>query len=278
MVFDHSYNANVNGCVFNHVGGNQSHHNTYYFSLFNSGNTPCIHCSHQIQPTTHSRVLARSTYRSADAVFFVGMADRLIGKILGLLIDHKNSSNNHREWKPTLETLRQTLLLTERAIFTYDGRPLGISLTNVIAPEVEQCYALLLELHDEVHRTWAGFIWTRISSVWRQVFMVKWDHELVSLRRRLCHSRNLLAMPLLALNSYVLFTFYPLLLAETTLNLQSVVWMELGNESSAGRVSLKNFCALLKDQLPSFHSIRCKWSITWERFYLCRYCFVPRGS
>lgn len=169
-----------------------------------------------MNPMALSQIRFLTADRPTDAFFFIGLAERLIGQISNLLIDHTNPSNNHREWKPTLDTLGQILFLAERAIIVYNGRPLGQSLTNMFAQELEQCCALLSELHDTLHRTFLGLIRTRIRDMLRSVFRKQWDDELTPLIRRLWDSRNSLGMSLMALNSYVLSVFQSSPLSETT--------------------------------------------------------------
>lgn len=207
MVLDHSYNAS--GSTFNSVGGNQinNYYNSTilnYCSSFSGCNLPGPLL--QFTASSGTRIQrSRTTDCSTDsnAVFFIGIADRLISHISNSLVGRTDSLNLHG-MERLLEGLQQILFLTGRAIFVYHDSPLGQSLANAITPEVERCCVLLSELLNKVRDTRVGLIYTRISAVWHQVFGTQWD-ELASFKRGLYRNWSALGTFLMALNSYVLF-------------------------------------------------------------------------
>jgi len=103
--------------------------------------------------------------------------------------------------------LQQILTLTGLAIHEYCDTPLGQSLAETMAPEVERCSLALQELLDQVNATWLSL--ASIGDLWRQIWWGRWDgDEFNLLRKKLSHSRQSLERFLMALHSYVLFLFF----------------------------------------------------------------------
>jgi hypothetical protein len=198
--------------TFNDVGRDQNITQNTYFILGSlpkpyQFNYSAIYDSpqplgHEILPRPRSG-LHIATNHIPDVHPAVDIAVGLIIRIARLLVDHEDS-DNRRDLKLELKSLYQTLTLTSLAIQEYNDRPLGRSLVNTIAPEVERSTAVLSELLDRISGTGQGLFHTSISDLWRQVWWSRWaGDELASLKAKLSHIRRLLGGFLLALNSYV---------------------------------------------------------------------------
>jgi hypothetical protein len=196
----------------------QFNHSAIYDSPHLSGINlpppPSQPSGHEISPLPPSGFHIGANHIS-DVHFAVDIAVGLIIRIARLLVDHEDPSNNRRDLKLELKLLYQTLTLTGLAIQEYNDRPLGRSLVNTIAPEVEQSTAVLSELLDRISSTGQGLLHTSISNLWRRVWWSRWDgDELVALKVKLSHIRRLLGGFLSALNSYaeiLLFRVFQLL-------------------------------------------------------------------
>lgn len=215
--FAHSHFTDARGSTFSRVDGNQVNH--IYHGPVTIYSTSTSTFSH-LPVDNRSQLLADSetplqrnlqlAHQAVNPLPIIEAAVILIDYLSTSLNDTADSSNTQNDLQSVLVTLRQILCVVHCAIKAYSGKPLGQSLTNAIAPEVAQCRVLLWELRDKIHGTWVGFMCTRISSLWRQAFRIQRDgDELASLKKRLNHSRNLLGMYAMALNSYVSFTFHP---------------------------------------------------------------------
>jgi hypothetical protein len=79
------------------------------------------------------------------------LACGFIHKIKDLLADRAEPINDDHEWNDELESLRQTLILTELARQTFEYTPLGRNLAKCIYPNVEQCCAVLQQLFNDIH-------------------------------------------------------------------------------------------------------------------------------
>lgn len=249
MAFSHSGYIDARGSTFNQVGRDQTQntitHNTYIISLFGSGSTPQQHpldISHDLsQPTSGHEALSPARLHVAatcpsDHLHAVDTAAGFIIRITILLINHEDPSDNYRDLELDLKSLHQTLTLTRLAIEEYENRPLGHSLANTIAPEVQRCIATLSELFGRVSDTENGLFHT-IGQLWRSVWWRRWTgDELAPLKTKLCHIRRSLNGFLSALNS--------------------VVWVDLASELCAGQVSLKKFHAVLRQRLPALGHIQ----------------------
>ncbi|KIM74240.1 hypothetical protein PILCRDRAFT_709571 [Piloderma croceum F 1598] len=246
MALSHPTYTDARRSTFNDIGRDQNiTHNTYIIlgSLPKpyQFNHSAIHDSpqpsgHEILPRPQSR-LHIGTNHISDIHFAVDIAVGLIIRIARLLVDHEDPSNNRRDLKLELKLLYQTLTLTGLAIQEYNDRPLGQSLVNTIAPEVERSITVLSELLDKISGTGQGLLHTSISDLWRQVWWSRWaGDELASLKVELSHIRRLLGGFLSALNS--------------------VAWMDIGNELRTGYVSLKRFHATLAQRLPDIGHIQ----------------------
>lgn len=223
MAFSHSSNTDARGSTFNCIGRDQTHNRTTIiqinFSLFGSGqgshlpigfidSDPSRPISGANTSPTNRQLV---TINHFDAFSDVDTAVGLIVQITHLLIDCRDTSNNHRDLAIELKSLHQTLTITGLAIKEYKGRPLGQSLANMIAPEVEQCCTVLREMLGRVNGTWLGLNNTTISSLWRPVWWRRWGgDEMVLLRRQLTHSRKALEGFLIAIHSYVFLIFFTL--------------------------------------------------------------------
>jgi len=214
-IFNHANNADASGSNFydGHTIIN-NYSSVVHFSLFSLGPMSRRSCNSTPNPshiTCDVDVAAEecvsiktSRYHYSNTALNIDVAIAATVQITSLLVDSRNSSNSHHTLKLELESLYQILDLTKGAIREYEDRPLGQSLVNTIAPEVERCHVLLLALLAKVNDTWVGLILTSISHLWRLVWRRQWDgDELASLKRRLSRSRNSLGGFLMALNSYV---------------------------------------------------------------------------
>jgi hypothetical protein len=131
------------------------------------------------------------------------MADSLIIQTVNLLIDRGDNEAYYRILELELEHLRQTLTLTNLAIRTYEGTPLGQNLERSIMPEVEQTYVVLRELFDRIGSYRQGLWPTSIRRLWCEVW---WrgrevDDRLFFLRSKLAAHQQPLGNFLMALNS-----------------------------------------------------------------------------
>ena len=145
------------------------------------------------QTSSQSRAAAQAETSSATG---------LIIKIVQLLLDCRESQHCYRilEWE--LESLRQTLTLTELALHTYENTPLGQNLTNSINPKVAQICVVLQELFDKIDGYRQGLNSTFICAMWYQVWRSRRQLDgLASLRMQLCDCQKSLGEFLMALNS-----------------------------------------------------------------------------
>jgi hypothetical protein len=163
--------------------------------------------SNPVTLSQHRHIVA--PYQSSHSISTIDSTVNLIIQITNRLIDHTDSSNNHRDLQFQLKFLHQTLMLTRLAIQEYDGRQLGQSLANTITPEVVRCFIVLQEMLGSVIATCQGLSLTNIGYLWRPVWRRRWDgEELAVLRDKLSSRRESLGEFLVALHSYILFVSY----------------------------------------------------------------------
>jgi hypothetical protein len=151
-------------------------------------------------PSTQTSSQTRAAAQPYDAE--TSCATDLIIKIVQLLLDCGESQHYYRilEWE--LEPLCQTLTLTELALHTYEGTPLGQNLANSINPKVAQICVVLQELFDKIDSYRQGLKSTFICAMWYQVWRSRHQLDgLASLRMKLCDCQKSLGEFLMALNS-----------------------------------------------------------------------------
>ena len=71
--------------------------------------------------------------------------------------------NGLRDLLIELKALQQTLILTDMALWAYNGQPLGTSLVRGILPDVDHCCDTLSILLEAVEGTASGLGATSIS-------------------------------------------------------------------------------------------------------------------
>jgi hypothetical protein len=128
-------------------------------------------------------------------------AVRFIDNIEQSLIDRAELDCGLKE---ELQTLRQTLILADLAIQTYEYTPLGPNLANTINPEIEQCCTVLQKIFDSIDSCQRGLSSTPIRDLWRRVWWMRSGCETdgqTSWRSELFTHRMLIGGCLMALNS-----------------------------------------------------------------------------
>ena len=131
----------------------------------------------------------------------IDIAVRLIVEITHVL-DRTAFSTDYRILKLELEVLRQTLLLTGRAIRAYEYTPLGQNLSSTTGSEVEQCCVILEELLNAISGNKQGLIATIIGRFWKVMGWNGNDMDPFVLKRlKLWNSQMSLGSVLMALNS-----------------------------------------------------------------------------
>jgi hypothetical protein len=220
MAFSYAGSVDARLSHFSQAGRDCTTNNVNYynisFSLFGSRQTspnylPINTGDDLPRPISNSVAVSprRAPHHSSAPIITVDFALHLIVQITNLLVDHGDSSNNHRDLLLQMKSLHQTLTMTRLAFQVYDGRPLGQSLTNTITPGVERCVAVLQELLGSVIDTCQGLNLTSIYYLWRPVWRSQWDgDELVALRTKLTACRQLFEEFLVALHSYVVLDSY----------------------------------------------------------------------
>jgi len=220
MVLHHTNNTisrvttlSAPGSTFNNVGRDQiTNINLSLVGSYNRCTHP--HCHLPLgpndglsQPATGPDYLSDGRhlvpYRS-DAFPDIETATGLIGQITNLLGDRRDLSRNRHDLVLELESLHQTLTLTKLTSEKYDKTPLGQSLANTVAPEVNICFVALQELLGSIDGI-RRLNFTRIGDLWHWVWwaMLGGD-EFALLRKKLSYSRQLFQELLITLHSCVL--------------------------------------------------------------------------
>jgi hypothetical protein len=136
-----STHIDVRGGNVNNVGHDQ--HNVYHITI--DGSVPqqerrqfLRDFCHVPLSSTSTPTLSFQTRVFAHAYRFEtgsagSIASDLIDDIEKLLADPTESTDNDQELKGELELLRQTLILTDRAVQTFEYTPLGQNLANIVS-------------------------------------------------------------------------------------------------------------------------------------------------
>lgn len=103
------------------------------------------------------------------------VADNLIIKIVQLLVDRGDTGDYYRRLELELESLRQTLTLTNIALQIFERSPLGQNLRDSVVPQVEEICVVLKELYDRVDRYRKSLWPTIIRDLWRKVLRRGYD-------------------------------------------------------------------------------------------------------
>ena len=159
--------------------------------------------SHSDNTLRWSRSIAENLSEKEDGTCsLVDTATTLIVKIGQLLTDRRDVGHDYRTLELELESLRQTLTLTNLAIQAYIRTPLGRNLANSIMPHVEQIYAVMQQLFDKIDGYREGLSFTCIRSLWRRVWWGGREEDgLTSLRTKFHTGQISLGEILMALNS-----------------------------------------------------------------------------
>jgi hypothetical protein len=204
------FNGEVKGSTSNDVGHDQLNFNNFNIVIHNISHSPpgSVH-HHRLQTsgtgTIPQDILIPKRHLSS-IVSTTDFAVRLIVNIVHLL--HVESADECRHWERELKALCQSLNLTRLAIQAYEYTSLGQNLAKTIFPEVERCCGVLREILDKIIHYRESLKSTKISGLWRQVLRSRWDvNELASLGMGLSDCREPLDRFLMALNSYVCFTY-----------------------------------------------------------------------
>ncbi|KIM83091.1 hypothetical protein PILCRDRAFT_784274 [Piloderma croceum F 1598] len=131
----------------------------------------------------------------------VDNATDLIDQITPFLLDRNHSPNNLRDMALELESLHQTLTLIKLTIQKYNKTPLGQSLADFIAPEVNRCFAALQGLLGSTDDIRLCLSSTSIGHLWRLVWRVMLRDEFASARKKLSISRQSFQALLFTLHS-----------------------------------------------------------------------------
>jgi hypothetical protein len=150
--------------------------------------------------STPAEIISRSYTFAAGSPSDV--ASWFIEKTKKLLDDHTESTDNDRALWDELELLRQTLILTDLAMQTFEYTPLGRNLARSINPQAEQCCDVLRDLFDSINRCRQNLFPTRIWNLWRVVWWCGGEMDgQALLRKKLIDHRILLGRCLKSLNS-----------------------------------------------------------------------------
>lgn len=216
MSFNHANNIDARSSIFNDSSNRTIINYPTYITFFGSiqASQPRLDNSsyNPLTPTdpetSSQKWLFTAPNRSSQTNLTIKTAMYVIIQIKNLSTDRRDSWNYHAASTLELERIDEVLDLTRRAIEEYTDRPLGQHLANMIAPEVEQCLAVLQALLAKIGVTRNGLFLTSINHLWHLVWRRQWDgDEMTVLKRGLYSSWNSLCRFLIALNSYVYSAF-----------------------------------------------------------------------
>jgi hypothetical protein len=128
-----------------------------------------------------------------------GLIIEIVQSFMGL-----HSPNGYRDLKLRLESLQQTVVLTELAVEAYEYTPVGRSLAKAINLEMESCVAVLQKLRKTIDSysqvPKSSFVGYVLSNSWASGCE---PNEIASIREQLRICQSSLCECLKALESYV---------------------------------------------------------------------------